>query len=142
MLLRKLLTAPLPVSNKMTERSSSIGLYLHIPFCERKCPYCAFYSVPVSDWSTDRLTDALLKEIDLYEMTTPPETIYIGGGSPTCLPKETLIRFVHSLKQRFGSVEEFTVECNPAQVSETLFQQLLFAGVNRLSIGAQSFDAA
>lgn len=86
--------------------------------------------------------DALLKEIDLYEITEPMETVYIGGGSPTCLPKETLIRLVRSLTQRFGAVKEFTVECNPAQVELPLFGQLGAAGVNRISIGAQSFDAA
>jgi oxygen-independent coproporphyrinogen-3 oxidase len=124
----------------MTDQSSNAGLYVHIPFCQRKCPYCAFYSVPLAGRSPDRLVDALLKEIDFYEITEPPETIYIGGGSPTCLPEETLIRLVYSLKQRFGDVEEFTVEGNPAQVSRSLFERLLTGGVNRLSIGAQSFD--
>ena len=125
----------------MTEQSLGAGLYIHIPFCQRKCPYCAFYSVPVSGRSMDRFADALLREIDLYKITTPPETVYIGGGSPTCLPNETLIRLAHSLKQRFGSVEEFTVECNPAQANAELLEGLRASGVNRISIGAQSFDA-
>jgi len=84
---------------------------------------------------------ALLKEVQLYEITEPIETIYIGGGSPTCLPKDVLIGLTDSLKRRFNTVEEFTVECNPAQVDQSLFKQLLAAGVNRVSIGAQSFDA-
>ena len=125
----------------MTDHSSSVGLYVHVPFCQRKCPYCAFYSVPIGGRSLDKLVDALLKEIDLYGITEPIETIYIGGGSPTCLPKETLIRFLRSLRQRFGAVEEFTVECNPAQVDLPLLEQLHAAGVDRISIGAQSFDA-
>ncbi|MBL7214375.1 MAG: radical SAM family heme chaperone HemW [Phycisphaerae bacterium] len=120
---------------------TGIGLYVHIPFCQRKCPYCAFYSVPMAGQSPNRLVGALLEEIDLYEITEPVETIYIGGGSPTCLPPEILIGLIVFLKNRFGDVEEFTVECNPAQVNRSLFEQLLAAGVNRLSIGAQSFDA-
>jgi oxygen-independent coproporphyrinogen-3 oxidase len=121
--------------------SQSTGLYVHIPFCQRKCPYCAFYSVPISGHRPDRLIDALLREIDMTDITDPPDTIYIGGGSPTCLPEETLLRLAHSLTQRFGEVTEYTVECNPAQAGGALFERLLAAGVNRLSIGAQSFDA-
>ena len=84
---------------------------------------------------------ALLKEVDLYEITEPIETIYIGGGSPTCLPNGTLLRLLDALKQRFGSVKEYTIECNPAQVDAKLFEQFHSVGINRISIGAQSFDA-
>lgn len=124
----------------MTSESPGIGLYVHVPFCQRKCPYCAFYSVPLAGRSPGRFVDVVLSEIGLYQISEPVRTIYIGGGSPTCLPQEILLRLVRSLKQRFGDVREFTVECNPAQISETLFEQLLAAGVNRLSIGAQSFN--
>lgn len=126
----------------MTSQTSDVGLYVHIPFCQRKCPYCAFYSVPVSGHSTDRLVAALQREIDLYDITEPVRTIYLGGGSPTCLPSEMLIALAAQLMERFGQTDEFTVECNPAQASRWLFQQLRAVGVNRLSIGAQSFDAA
>jgi len=121
---------------------TSAGLYIHIPFCQRKCPYCAFYSVPIANQQPDRLVDALLKEIDSTELSKAPQTIYIGGGSPTCLPERILQRLLSALKQRFGEVEEFTVECNPAQVNQSLFERFLTSGVNRISIGAQSFDAA
>jgi len=125
----------------MTNHSSDTGLYIHIPFCQRKCPYCGFYSVPLANNSPERLVDALLKEIDMYYLAEPPKTIYMGGGSPTCLPRKLLLRLLRSLHQRFGTVEEWTVECNPAQVSEGLFEAFLSTGVNRLSIGVQSFDA-
>ena len=125
----------------MTDHSSTVGLYVHIPFCQRKCPYCAFYSVPIGGRSPDKLVGALLKEVDLYEITEPIETIYIGGGSPTCLPNGTLLRLLDALKQRFGSVKEYTIECNPAQVDAKLFEQFHSVGINRISIGAQSFDA-
>ena len=124
----------------MMKQAPRLGLYIHIPFCEKKCPYCAFYSVPSKGQSMGRLVDALLTEIDLYHITEPMETIYIGGGSPSCLPEDVMIRFVHSLVDRFGAVDEFTIECNPAQVNEKVLRQLRKHGVNRLSIGAQSFD--
>lgn len=126
----------------MTKTTSNLGLYIHIPFCEKKCPYCAFYSVPVQGQSLPRLVDALAKEIELCNITEPLETIYIGGGSPSCLPDDVLIGFVRSLTEQFGLVNEFTIECNPAQASEKVLAQLRKYGVNRLSIGAQSFDAA
>ncbi len=125
----------------MMKQAPSLGLYIHIPFCEKKCPYCAFYSVPSMGQSMGRLVDALLKEIDLYHITEPLETIYIGGGSPSCLPEDVLIQFVRSLADRFGAVDEFTMECNPAQANDKVLRQLHNLGVNRLSIGAQSFDA-
>lgn len=125
----------------MASHASAVGLYLHIPFCQRKCPYCGFYSVPVAGQSPDRLIDAMQKEIDLYAVTEPVETIYIGGGSPTCLPPEGLSKLIGFLNDRFGPVAEFTVECNPSQVTECLLRRLRSGGVNRLSIGAQSFDA-
>ena len=125
----------------MVQPSSSIGLYIHIPFCQRKCPYCAFYSVPIGGRSPDKLVEVLLKEIELYEIKEAPETIYIGGGSPTCLPPEILLKLVRSLSQQFGNIKEFTIECNPAQVNLLLCEKLRAAGVNRISIGAQSFNA-
>lgn len=124
----------------MTAPADKLGLYLHIPFCVRKCPYCAFYSEPVDGYCPSRLVRALRTEIDLYDITEPVETIYIGGGSPSCLPGEVLVGLVRSLTERFGAVDEFTVECNPAQVNEAALAQLRIEGVNRLSIGAQSFD--
>lgn len=124
----------------MTTSMDSLGLYIHVPFCQRKCPYCAFYSVPVQQHSPQRLVDALLKEIDLYTITEPLETIYIGGGSPSCLPDEVLAGLVRSLSHRFGKVDEFTIECNPAQVTEPALSRLRQLGVNRLSIGGQSFS--
>lgn len=125
----------------MTPYTSGVGLYVHIPFCQRKCPYCAFYSVPISGRSPKRLVSALHRELDLYAITEPVRTIYIGGGSPTSLPPELLIGLTAGLKDRFGDAAEFTVECNPAQASRWLLRQLRSVGVDRLSIGVQSFDA-
>ncbi|MHC5089236.1 MAG: coproporphyrinogen-III oxidase family protein, partial [Planctomycetota bacterium] len=124
----------------MKSASSNVGLYIHIPYCQQKCPYCAFYSEPISEHQPESLIDALFMELERQAISEPLETIYIGGGSPSCLPGYLLIEMVVSLMSQYKDVAEFTIECNPAQVNETVLKQLRALGVNRLSIGAQSFD--
>lgn len=125
----------------MTSSCSTIGLYIHIPYCQRKCPYCAFYSRPIDSQNPDSLIDALFMELERYAIFEPVETIYIGGGSPSCLPGQLLVEMVVSLMSQYKHVPEFTMECNPAQADEATLKQLRILGVNRLSIGAQSFNA-
>jgi oxygen-independent coproporphyrinogen-3 oxidase len=125
----------------MKSASSNAGLYIHIPFCQQKCPYCAFYSEPIAQHKPESLIDALFMELERYAITELLETIYIGGGSPTCLPGYLLTETVVSLVSQYKDAAEFTIECNPAQANETALMQLRTLGVNRLSIGAQSFDA-
>jgi len=84
---------------------------------------------------------ALLRELDRYA-GVEFGTAYIGGGSPTALPEEQLVGLAGRIRERFAGIEEFTVECNPGQVSLELLSRLRQAGVNRLSFGAQSFRAA
>ncbi len=117
------------------------GLYVHVPFCRSKCRYCGFYSVPAAGRDTGRLVRALLTELDRHEGAAF-RTAYVGGGSPTALPAEQLIGLVRRVRERFGRIEEFTVECNPGQVEPELLEGLREAGVDRLSLGAQSFHAA
>lgn len=124
----------------MQAEPSATGLYLHIPFCVRKCPYCAFYSEPVDRYNPEAVIDAMFMELERYAITGPVETIYIGGGSPTCLPPQLLVETVVSLVSQFKGVKEFTIECNPAQADLRLLKDLCTLGVNRVSIGAQSFD--
>jgi oxygen-independent coproporphyrinogen-3 oxidase len=121
--------------------SSNVGLYVHIPYCQQKCPYCAFYSEPIEQHKPEGLIDALFMELEHYAITEPLETIYIGGGSPTCLPSYLLTETVVSLVSQYKDVAEFTIECNPAQAEKATLTQLRTLGVNRLSIGAQSFGA-
>ncbi|MHC4834822.1 MAG: radical SAM protein, partial [Planctomycetota bacterium] len=124
----------------MKSASSNVGLYIHIPYCQQKCPYCAFYSEPIDQHNPEGLIDALFMELERHVIADPVETIYIGGGSPSCLSRELLVEIVVSLMSQYKEVAEFTVECNPAQVNEATLKQLRTLGVNRLSIGAQSFD--
>lgn len=119
--------------------SDSIGLYVHVPFCRTKCRYCAFYSVPVAEYDSGAVVSAMIAELQRYELDESIKNIYIGGGSPSSLPQEHLLRLVNRLMLLYPATEEFTVEVNPGQVDETLLNELRKAGVNRLSIGAQSF---
>ncbi len=125
----------------MQSTQSNLGLYIHIPYCQKKYPYCAFYSEPIAQHQPEKFVDALFMELEQYAMTEPVETIYIGGGSPTCLRRELLVEIVVSLLSQYKDAAEFTIECNPAQADETMLKQLRALGANRLSIGAQSFNA-
>ncbi|MCP4452662.1 MAG: radical SAM family heme chaperone HemW [Planctomycetes bacterium] len=115
------------------------GLYVHIPFCVSKCAYCAFYSEPVSRHNTQRLMRAIHKELSQAD-TRSVRTVYVGGGSPTCLPGAQLFDLVKTIANQCPDFDEFTVECNPGQVTPAGLECLHDLGVNRLSLGAQSFD--
>jgi oxygen-independent coproporphyrinogen-3 oxidase len=123
----------------MSESAETVSVYVHVPFCRSKCRYCGFYSEPVAGHNVDFLVDALISEMDRYELGERVETAYIGGGSPSCLGDETLLRLVGEAARRCDT-NEFTVEVNPGQVDEKILRRLRESGVNRLSIGAQSFN--
>lgn len=115
------------------------GLYIHVPFCSGKCPYCGFYSEPLVDRDPKPLVRALRAELDRYETVPSVRTVYVGGGSPTCLPHNLLSTIVETVRSRWSNPAEFTVECNPSQVDERTLSVLRGHGVNRLSFGVQSF---
>lgn len=118
------------------------GLYLHVPFCTSKCRYCGFYSQPLAGRDVDRLVSALVREIQEYRSVPAVRTIYIGGGSPTSLPVRRLAGLIETVASIWPQAQEFTVECNPGQVSVEMLAILARCGVNRLSFGVQSFHAA
>ncbi|HUT28357.1 MAG TPA: radical SAM family heme chaperone HemW [Sedimentisphaerales bacterium] len=119
--------------------SDGPGLYVHVPFCRAKCRYCGFYSEPVDNYDAGAVVDAMIAEMERYELGSGVKTIYIGGGSPSCLARRNLLRLVGEAARRGPAAQEFTAEVNPGQVDESLLAELRRAGVNRLSIGAQSF---
>jgi len=119
--------------------SDGPGLYVHVPFCRAKCRYCGFYSRPIGEYDAGAVVSAMIAEMERYELGDGIKTIYIGGGSPSALEQEHLLRLVARAMQRCPAAEEFTVEVNPGQVDMELLRELRKAGVNRLSIGAQSF---
>ena len=125
-----------------------IGIYVHIPFCQRKCGYCDFNSHAGSDRAEQaRYVDALLREMDLW--AARPEvageqvsTVYVGGGTPTLLEGEQLARVLTGIRQRFAlaSDAEVTVEGNPGtvDVEGEKLHQAAAAGANRISLGVQA----
>ncbi len=118
------------------------GLYIHIPFCVRKCPYCDFYSVTDLD-ETEAFVDAIVQEMSLV---TRPEvafdTIYVGGGTPSLLKPVQLERILGNVFEQFpvGSDVEVSIEVNPGTVTFDSLRAFLHCGVNRVNIGIQSFD--
>jgi oxygen-independent coproporphyrinogen-3 oxidase len=119
--------------------SDSAGLYVHVPFCRNKCRYCSFYSEPIAEHDVGAVISAMIAELQRYDLGESIKNIYIGGGSPSSLAQEHLLHLVNQMTLRCPAAEEFTIEVNPGQVDETLLNELRKAGVNRLSIGAQSF---
>jgi len=123
-----------------------IGLYVHIPFCASKCGYCDFYSVPADGECMDSFVGALLRELeeDVFVEGRTIETVYVGGGTPTILPTDLLDRLFEGLRRVVStySPAEFTVESNPGTLLPEKVEILRDGGVNRISLGAQSFSAA
>jgi oxygen-independent coproporphyrinogen-3 oxidase len=120
----------------------TVSLYIHVPFCLRKCAYCDFTSVVYEREMAARYVAALEKEMAQRAGEFRPETIFIGGGTPTAISAQELRTLLGAIRRHFpmDDVREFTVEANPATVDEEKARVLLEGGVNRISMGAQSFD--
>ncbi len=121
----------------------SIAIYIHIPFCIRKCLYCDFLSGPYGDDIQRRYVDALCKEIEFMGQqleSVAVSSVYIGGGTPSWLDGYLMEKIMKTLKANF-SIEkeaEITIECNPGTVTMEKFSLYRRIGINRLSIGLQS----
>lgn len=116
------------------------SLYIHIPFCRKKCLYCDFYSVAYEQELAADYADVLCQQI--RQLGRPFSTIYIGGGTPTVLGRECLAKLLTELKRFAASETEFTVEANPESLNRDILELFLDSGANRLSLGIQSFDDA
>ncbi len=114
------------------------GLYIHIPFCRQKCLYCDFYSVPYAESMAYSYILVILKQIQRLNCNF--SSIYIGGGTPSVLSIELFDELLTGLKGLVKDNVEFTIEVNPESVREEKLKLFLDKGVNRISIGAQSFD--
>lgn len=134
----------MPISQNV---GGKLGIYVHVPFCRSKCAYCDFYSfVPGDETVYERYVNALLSHMEYYKSAVAerlPDSVYIGGGTPTALPEEQLLRIIRGVRRTFHLAKnaEFTVEVNPATASYKTFVRMRRAGVNRISIGLQSADA-
>ena len=121
-----------------------LGLYVHIPFCIQKCNYCDFCSFPEEKEQIENYINALLDEMLFYQKAVSNyvvDTAFIGGGTPTAISKRQLLRVIDGLKTYFSVLPdaEITVEANPKTASFDYFSSLNRHGVNRISLGAQSF---
>ncbi len=119
------------------------GIYIHIPFCKQACIYCNFYFSTSLALQND-FSVALLKEIELrvtYLNTETVETIYFGGGTPSLLPSSAIAGIMDSIYKNFTISEnpEITLECNPDDLNPELLKSWKRSGINRLSVGIQSF---
>lgn len=120
------------------------GLYLHIPFCSQRCVYCDFYFVTTQKSHTS-FVQALCSEIEHYGLShgkkEPVETIYFGGGTPSLLHEDEIQRILQAIHTHFDTSKlgEVTLELNPEDVEQGYLEGLRAMGINRLSIGIQSF---
>ena len=122
-----------------------LGLYIHIPFCVKKCNYCDFLSAPATKQVQMAYMDTLQKEIEEKAIAYKEwcvDTVFIGGGTPTSVPYETIVRTLETVKRVFVLDKdcEITIECNPGTVTKESLSAYRAAGVNRLSIGLQSTE--
>lgn len=126
-------------------RRIPLELYVHIPFCVRKCQYCDFLSGPSDEETKDRYIEALLKEIRAAEHTEDYEivSVFIGGGTPSALKAEAIASIMRTLQEKFFFCEdaEVTIEANPGTVDPEKLTIYRNVGINRLSLGLQSTDA-
>lgn len=122
-----------------------LGLYIHIPFCQKKCDYCNFVSYCTSDDTKLLYVQNLLKEIVLqsknyqnYEV----DSIFVGGGTPSCLPVGCIFKILNTVYKNFKvlTTAEITVECNPNSLTVSKLNEYKKANVNRLSVGLQCYN--
>ncbi|HOQ13217.1 MAG TPA: radical SAM family heme chaperone HemW [Spirochaetota bacterium] len=121
------------------------GIYIHVPFCKKKCDYCSFYSVPLKDevileQYVSRLCDEISSCSDVFPSLA--DTIYFGGGTPSLLKEEHLEKIISAVKNRFelSKGAEITLEMNPEDFSHSKIDSCLKCGINRIVLGVQSLD--
>ncbi len=117
------------------------GLYIHIPFCVSKCNYCDFISYAQSEDFMQPYIQCVIKEAAFYKDLPKPQTLYIGGGTPSLLPVREMDTLFKGISRVFGDtrrLSEVTFECNPESITEEKLKYLKAFGVTRLSIGMQT----
>lgn len=137
------------MNNKEEVNKTELGIYLHIPFCKKKCDYCDFISFPYSQAIelVEEYIQTMEKEIDSYDLTSyNVTTIYMGGGTPSILPSKEIEKLLNKIKTKLEENKnetkwediEITIEVNPGTVDKNKLETYKKSGVNRLSIGLQT----
>lgn len=119
------------------------GLYIHIPICVARCRYCDFYKVTPSEWNQVSLfLQSLEKELSRLPHDFAPNTIFIGGGTPTALEAEDYSELLAVIRRQIdlSQVVEFSSEANPGTLTPRKLEAMKAGGINRVSIGVQSFN--
>ncbi|MBP7185576.1 MAG: radical SAM family heme chaperone HemW [Ruminococcus sp.] len=121
----------------------NVGIYIHVPFCGKKCSYCDFYSVCYTKQQTELYVQAVLRNIRHYgDSALKADTVYFGGGTPSLLTPEQITEILSAVRNNFDLADnaEATMEANPATLTPEKLSAYLSAGINRLSIGVQSMN--
>lgn len=137
------------MNNKEEMNKTELGIYLHIPFCKKKCDYCDFISFPYSQAIelVEKYIETMETEIDSYDLTSyNVTTIYMGGGTPSILPSKEIEKLLNKIKTKLEENKnetkwediEITIEVNPGTVDKNKLETYKKSGVNRLSIGLQT----
>ena len=118
------------------------GIYIHVPFCAQKCPYCNFYSDAYTAEKSGRYTDAVCRNLNALPEHLSADTVYFGGGTPSLLPEQMLGRMLDTVRQRcdLSADAEITLEVNPLTATDKKLREWMRIGINRLSFGIQSFQ--
>lgn len=117
------------------------GIYIHVPFCKRKCPYCDFYSVQFDSELKDKYIEAICKDMLAYkDLNVKADTIYFGGGTPSLLNPKDIEKVINKAADAFSFSGEATMEANPDSATFDKLCDYKKAGINRISFGVQSFD--
>lgn len=126
----------------MNNKKNPLGIYVHIPFCDKKCDYCDFLSGPASKQTKEEYTKALLAEINAYKDLMKDylvRTIFIGGGTPSSIESKYIQQILEAISKNFNlEPEEISIEANPGTLSKEKLKAYKDAGINRLSLGLQS----
>lgn len=125
----------------VVSREQKIGIYVHIPFCRTRCPYCDFVSQATPGNVPDAYVSGLCREISAFEGPREATSVFLGGGTPSLLAPKSLETILAVIRKQFRLVDaEITIEANPDDVTGDLVRQWRDLGLNRVSLGIQSFD--
>lgn len=118
---------------------NKIGIYVHIPFCKKKCDYCDFISYCGKDDLIEKYVDSVKKEIENVKIKSEITTIYIGGGTPSYIDSKYIVQIINKIKEKNVAQDaEITIEVNPGTVTQEKLQDYISCGINRISIGLQT----